>query len=125
MKKQHMMVLAGLMLLSASCGRQHQARTLVDDFMEEHMVNPKAVVDVSYAKLDSTRVIGDSVIAAMRQAAKRNPYYKPDITYSESKPTRLLYITRVDYCIDNDTCQDTYYINEDLTGIVAFKSNLR
>ena len=113
----------GMILLLASCGQQHQARTLVDDFMEANLADPKALNGVSYASLDSTRVISDSLIGVMRSLAKQNPRFKSDIAYAERKSTRLLYITRVDYCLNQDSCQDTYYLDDSLTGVVAFKSN--
>ena len=49
--------------------------------------------------------------------------YKKGIKYADGNPTRKLFITRVKYYVDTLECSDTYYLNADLTHIVAFKEN--
>ena len=109
-------------MLLAACGQQHKARSIVDDFMDENMSGQSAIHAVDYAKLDSTRLIGDSLIQAMRKAAEKNKLFRHPITYAEGNPTPLLFITRVDYKVGDKECQDTYYLDADLTRVVAFKS---
>ena len=61
------------MLLLASCGKQHQAENLVEDFVEAYA---QKEIDIrSFSDLDSTRVIADSVILALRSNAERDPLF--------------------------------------------------
>ena len=134
-------LMAVLLFFCVGCGPQHKARTLVDDFMEANLIQPSDLHSVEYAKLDSTRFIGDSLIQVMRQAAEQNPHFRQPISYGTAPvPSKenessnyarergtkssnpLLYITRVDYKLGDKECQDTYYLDADLTAVVAFKS---
>ena len=64
------------MLLLTACGQQHQAKSLVKDFVEEHAIEELHITD--FSDLDSTKVISDSVFLAMQQnAAKISPTSTP------------------------------------------------
>ncbi|MBR1547922.1 MAG: hypothetical protein IJ637_04265 [Prevotella sp.] len=103
-----------LLLLTASCGRQWQAKTAVKVFMDTKL--QRDVSYLSFSKVDSTRVIGDSLITALRDRGGRR------LNYRERTGKTLLHI-RARYVLDGDTMSSTFYMNRDADGIVAFKDN--
>ena len=110
----------GLLLL-ASCGKQYQAKSLVKDYVKTYAVNPDGIDIISFSTLDSTKVIGDSLIQVMRQRAKDDTMFKNDLQFTaEKKGNTLLYI-RMRYGNDSLSMSKTFYFDADMTGIVAFK----
>ncbi len=111
------------MLLSVSCGQQHQAKVVIQDFIDQYATNPSSFGSISISKFDSTRILNDSVINRMRANADTIKRYQKSITYANSAPGKKLYVTRINYFFDNEKYSDTYYLDENLTNIVAFKTN--
>ena len=110
----------GLLLL-ASCGKQYQAKSLVKDYVKTYAVNPDGIDITSFSTLDSTKVIGDSLIQVMRQRAKDDTMFKNNLQFTaEKKGNTLLYI-RMRYGNDSISMSKTFYFDADMTGIVAFK----
>mgnify|MGYP007122051682 CR=1 FL=1 len=110
----------GLLLL-ASCGKQYQAKSLVKDYVKTYAVNPDGIDITSFSTLDSTKVIGDSLIQVMRQRAKDDTMFKNNLQFTaEKKGNTLLYI-RMRYGNDSLSMSKTFYFDADMTGIVAFK----
>lgn len=112
------------LLLLASCGQQHKAKSLVKDFVGE---NARQEIDISsFSDLDSTRVITDSLIISLRDKARQDPLFKSaplaDFSGSGQRRQTLLYI-RMRYQEPGDTIEAsrTFYFDRDLTGIIAFK----
>ena len=109
----------GMMLLFASCGRQHSAEQTVKAFVEANMENGgKDISDRDFADLGTTRHISDSLIQVMRQRGAR--LFKSGITFPDA-PDGELYYLRMSYVHEGDTLQNTFYLNQDLTEVVAFK----
>ena len=111
------------LLLFASCGQQHQAKEVIQAFVDENAAEPSARSSISIAKFDSTKVINDSVILAMRANADTIKRYKQAIKYAEGQPSRKLFVARISYTIDGAEYSDTYYLDDQLTRVIAFKSN--
>lgn len=111
-------------LLFAACGRQHAAESLVKDFMNENLQDV-SFSDMDFGKIDSTKRINDSIISKMRSAASQSGRYKRDIAYPAVSVGNgnTLIMLRVVYKLDNDTCSDTYYLDKELTRVIAFKTN--
>ena len=123
MKASRVYIIIGVfgLLLLASCGKQQQAKGLVKDFVKEYAVNPESIDISSFSDLDSTKVISDSLIQAMRQRAQEDPLFRKDLHFTaEKKGNTLLYI-RMRYGDDSLGMSKTFYFDPDLTGIVAFK----
>ena len=112
-----------LVLLLAACGKQHQAEVLAEEFMEANLSNPGAMSRLEFKDLDSTRVVSDSLVGVMRQRLEQGGRYKSGITYAEGAPTKPLMITRATYLLNGEECQDTYYLDVELTRVVAVKQN--
>ena len=114
------------MLLLASCGKQHQAENLVEDFVEAYA---QREIDIrSFSDLDSTRVIADSVILALRRNADRDPLFgkallAPFEQHSEQGSYHTFLFIRMRYQEPGDTVEAsrTFYLDNGLKGIVAFK----
>ena len=106
------------MLLSVSCGRQHDAEQTEKAFVEENMQDGIQISDRDFADLGTTQLISDSLIQLMRQRGA--DLYKQGIAYSKA-PDGALYYLRMRYVHDKDTLQNTFYLNQELTEVVAFK----
>lgn len=124
MIKSLSITIVSLVLLLTSCGQQHEAEALVEDFMDKNMKDEVSINARRFTDIDSTFLLTNDVIQKMRnKAADGGQRYKKDIKYADGNPTRKLFITRVKYYVDTLECSDTYYLNADLTHIVAFKEN--
>ena len=106
------------MLLSVSCGRQHDAEQTVKSFVEENLKEGVEISDRDFADLGTTRHISDSLIQMMRQRGA--DLFKQGITYPEV-PQGELYYLRMRYVNNGDTLQNTFYLNQELTAVIAFK----
>ncbi|OYP46408.1 hypothetical protein CIK96_06030 [Prevotella sp. P4-98] len=124
MIKSLSITIVSLVLLLTSCGQQHEAEALVEDFMDKNMKDEVSINARRFTDIDSTFLLTNDVIQKMRnKAANGGQRYKKGIKYADGNPTRKLFITRVKYYVDTLECSDTYYLNADLTHIVAFKEN--
>lgn len=112
-----------MLLLATACGQQHDAESLVKDFMKENMRDYSGITNIDFGKIDSTRHLNDSVIDKIRKAANESPLYEKRIEYGTAEAGKKLMILRVHYKKDNREHSDTYYMDESLTHIVAFKTN--
>ena len=110
-------------LLFASCGPQAEAEDLVEQFMEQNMREGLKPSSVHFTDVDSTHAMTDSIVISLRQAARQAKRYRPDLKYAPDEPFKKLMVTRVKYEIDNEEVSDTYYLDMNLTRIVAFKEN--
>ena len=106
------------LLLFASCGQQHKAESLANDFVAENMEDPSAISGKDFADLGTTRHLNDSLITMMRQRGSAN--FKKGISYG-AIPTGDLYYLRMSYISNGDTLQNTFYFDPELTEVVAFK----
>ena len=122
MKRLYIIIGIGL-LLFASCGQQHQAKEVIREFIDQHAVDPSSRSSISMAKFDSTKVLNDSIINLMRTNADTIQRYQKSIKYAEGPIGKKLYIARITYSIHDIEYSDTYYLDEQLTRVVAFKSN--
>lgn len=116
-------ILCFAVLLPVSCGQQHDAEQLVEAFMKENMKEPSRMVSMDFDDIDSTKHINSSAIARMREFVKGADLYKNDIKYQSGPDSKKLLILRVRYYVDNEEMCDTYYLDEKLTRVVAFKTN--
>ena len=110
-------------LLFASCGPQAEAEELVEQFMEQNMRAELSPKSVHFTDIDSTHALSDSIIVSLRQQARQAKRYRPDVKYAPDEPFKKLILTRVKYKIDEQECSDTYYLDMDLTRVIAFKEN--
>ena len=118
MKSRAYIIIGVTLLLFASCGQQYHAEKTVEAFVEANMEQPDKITNRDYADLGTTRHINDSVISIMRQRGAQG--FKKDITYGQMPDGDLFYL-RMRYVPEGDTLQNTFYLNQELTEVVAFK----
>lgn len=111
------------LLLFASCGPQQEAEELVEQFMKQNMKEELDISGLHFMDIDSTRLVNDSVVISLRQQAKRASRYQGNIKYAPDQPFKQLITIRAKYYIEEKEYSDTYYLDMDLTRIVAFKEN--
>lgn len=112
--KNGLYIIGIALLLFASCGQQHQAKSVVKDFMAEQLHKDVSYLD--FTDVDSTHFFTDSLVQALRQRAPQG------VRYQEWNDRILLHI-RAQYLEGNDTCSATFYLDRNATGVVAFKLN--
>ena len=119
MKSSRAYIIIGVaMLLLASCGQQYAAKQKVKAFVKEHATEQ---IDItSFSDLDSTRVISDSLLKAMRKNALADPLFKDVRLGDIPKSSTLMYI-RMRYGDDSLFQSKTFYFDRDLKEIIAFK----
>lgn len=122
MKRFYIIIGIGL-LLFASCGQQHQAKEVIREFMEQNVKDASSRSSISVVKFDSTKVLSDSIIYLMRHNADTIQRYQKGIKYAEGVIGGKLYVARITYSINGVECSDTYYLDDLLTRVIAFKSN--
>ena len=105
-------------LLFASCGQQYKAESTVKDFIEENMETVNQISGRDFADLGKTRHLNDSLIGVMRQNGAQG---LKKGTPSPAIPQGDLYYLRMRYISGSDTLQNTFYLNDELTEIIAFK----
>ena len=113
-------IIGAALLLFASCGRQQQAKSIVKDFMEDNVADYSKVSYLDFCDVDSTRIISDSLLQVMRQHAPS--HFNHDIHY-QPRLGKTLFLMRVRYTLEGDTCSATFYLDASLSGVVAFKQN--
>ena len=119
MKSRAYIIIGITLLLFASCGRQHSAEQTVKAFIEANMENGgRDISHRDFADLGATKFINDSLIEVMRQRGAQ--LFKRDITYPALSEGELYYL-RMSYVHEGDTLYNTFYLNQDLTEVVAFK----
>ena len=119
----HIIIGVTLVLLSVSCGQQHQAKEVIQEFVDQYAADPSSRSSISITKFDSTFVLSDSVIYRMRTNADTIKRYQKAIRYTDGDISRKLFIARISYTIDTTEFSDTYYLDDHLTRVVAFKTN--
>ena len=122
MKIRHIL-LSSAMLLLASCGQQHKAESVVEDFMENNLKDASAMQIVEYSDIDSTRYLNDSIINKLRNTAKNSPMYAGRTEFAQRNKDEKLIIIRVRYKINGQDFHDTFYLNKEMTGVIALKNN--
>ena len=108
-----------LCLLITACGQQKDAEQLVERFIEQYAVAPEKIGTVVFQNIDSTKLISDSLIGAMQQ--RPNSIFKEGIDYPVKSGGRMLYFIRMNFTYEGDTLRQTFYMDEALEHIVAFK----
>ena len=122
--KNYLYIIIGIsLLLFASCGPQQEAEELVEQFMKQNMKEELDISGLHFMDIDSTRLVNDSVVISLRQQAKRASRYQGNIKYAPDQPFKQLITIRAKYYIEEKEYSDTYYLDMDLTSIVAFKEN--
>ena len=121
MKRLSLYIIIGVstLLLLASCGQRYEAKQLAKDFVDTYAVNPEKIDITDFSKLDSTKVISDSLVQVLRK--KADPLFKNGIKYTaEKQGDKLLYI-RMRFNYEGEEMAKTFYFDPDLEGIVMFK----
>lgn len=119
MKKTTIATLALCVAMLFSCGKKHEAKTTVKEFISENIAVDDYSIE-SYAELDSTTYVTPEMVSRMHQEAAKNKAFKTGIKYADYKKKKLLYLP-VKMEINKEKAEHTFYLTEDVREIVAFK----
>lgn len=106
-------------LLLVACGQQRDAEQLVEKFIEQYAVAPEEIKNVSFQRLDSTKLISDSLVIVMQQ--RSHELFKEGIDYPVKSEGGKLYFVSMNFTYKGDTLRKTFYMDESLEHIIAFK----
>jgi hypothetical protein len=115
----HTWMVAALLALSVivgACGKGGKAGKVVRNFLESHLNGAEFDI-LECSEVDSTTRVLPYYIAQMRQTAASK--FKPAPTYVEPTP-QLKYVS-VKYVVGKDTVSQTFYLDQNLTGVVGVK----
>ncbi len=112
-------VLASAIILLTGCGKQHDAETVVKDFIEQN-VSVKDY-EVEFRSLDSTTHVSDSLIEKIKFAAVQDKLFKKDIKYGADPKTGKYVFLPANIYVGKDTLRRTFYLDMKITNVVAFK----
>lgn len=104
----------------ASCGRKQEAKSIVKDFMKTNVGDYSKVSYIEFCDVDSTRNISDSLIQVLH--GQTPAHFNRNINYQQ-RGGKTLWLIRTRYLMDEDTCSATFYMDKEMTGVVAFKEN--
>lgn len=107
-------------LLLASCGQTHKAKSSVKEFMNEQMQLQGYDV-LAWSKLDSTFRVTDSALIRMHNQAVQRHVVKAGTKYAPR--TNKLFLLTVRYKLEGDTLMNTFYLDDNATGIVGVKKD--
>lgn len=116
-------------LLILGCGKQHTAKQLVSDFIEQNTTVVPSISEVG--PLDSALYVTNEAIVRMRQSAGKNGIFKSGIRYGERpQNTSTLMMLSVTYTLEGSQrapkeYRQTFYLDPNLTRVVAVKSDNR
>ena len=108
--------LGGLRL--ASCGKQYTAEQTVKDFVAQNMKEGVETKRLDFGDLGTSRHIKDSLVAQMRKNGFK--LFKSNINYGKV-PAGEVYYLRMKYLHQGDTLQNTFYLDQELKEVIAFK----
>lgn len=109
------------LLVLASCGQGHDAKSRVKAFMKKEMTISDFDV-LAWSKVDSTFRVTDSMLVVMREAASASGLVKGNPAYV-LKTNKLNRIT-LTYVSGVDTLVNTFYLDDNLQGIVGVKRDV-
>lgn len=114
-----------VLLLLASCGKEGDAKGMVDDFLDTYLVD-NTRSDVRFSRLDSTKMITPERVMALREHMKTVKLFKPDVKYDDGEIPSTLYYIRVSYTKPAaggkvETYAQTFYFDREVERLIAFK----
>ena len=105
----------------SSCGEQYKAKQLVSNFLDRSLAEKDFSIE-NCSKLDSTYYVTDSTLNAMRAASrKETPFIRA--RYEGVKRSKKLLFIRIDYTNNGRKHTQTFYMDDRLQHVVAFKNN--
>ena len=105
----------------SSCGEQYKAKQLVSNFLDRSLAKKDFSIE-NCSKLDSTYYITDSTLNAMRAASRtETPFIRA--RYEGVKRSKKLLFIRIDYTNNGRKHTQTFYMDDRLQHVVAFKNN--
>lgn len=108
-------------MVLVGCGKQRKAEAVVSDFIDKNITIDGYSVD--FSPMDSTNRITADRIADMRKAVASDPLFKKGTALGQASPNGKYAFTRTRIINGTDTLVRTFYLDSELTRVVAFKMN--
>ena len=118
MKKAFLIITT--LLLVMGCSKQHTAKSMADDFLEQNAKDLSMMQHRKYLDLDSSKLLTDSIVLALRN----HKHPRMNATGEDNVPAkagRMLYVLPMKYYYNGEPERLTFYFDEHLQHIVAVK----
>ena len=109
-----------VLAITFSCGKDYKAGSTVKSFVRDNF-DERVFTDTDYRSLDSTACVTDSMIEVMRKNAGKMRGVSKSIHYANRKDKVLYYIPVRMETDGKEKVTHTFYMNRDLSEIVAFR----
>lgn len=103
----------------ACCGDQHKAESVVGDFIDANIALDR--YSVKFSSLDSTDRVTPERIMTMRKNASTDHLFKRNASFLPVPASGKYLFTRTKIINGTDTVERTFYMDDALTGVIAFK----
>jgi hypothetical protein len=120
LKKIYSCIMLLSIILLSGCGQEHEIKTIVKDFMKDNMTLDDHKV-IEWSKVGDTYFVSDSIIQVMHTHAEQDKLVKPNTSYMPR--TEKLYFIQVKYAVSQDTIKQTFYLDDQMSGVVCFKKD--
>ena len=111
------------MTLLSGCSNEDKAHSLVKDFLNDNL-SVDFSID-SYQRFDSTKMVTPAAVQKMRESVTEIKMYENKPTFADYTEGQQLLYLRVKFTLDDDTTKyvQTFYLDNQLQGVVAVKEN--
>lgn len=121
MKLKYLAIAAMVIGITACQSNQGKAEDVIEDFIQNNMITPDEVSNLSFSKLDSTIHVSDSALYALRTTVDKT-LYKKDIKYPTTvNIKRPLYYKRATFNMGNKKITQTFYLTNSIDNVIAVK----
>jgi len=121
MKTRHLIAVLVAVLTLAACGNRHRAASVVDDFLKENLTNDDYKMEV--VAMDKAAKVNAATLKALQGEAAGDPAFKKSIQWGTPATQDNYYYMRARIIHEQDTMVKTFYLDDQLTTVVAFKQN--
>ncbi|MGI6233179.1 MAG: hypothetical protein ACOYJF_10085 [Prevotella sp.] len=113
-----MLLTAGLLCLVGCKG--NRVKQIAHDFLSQNLkTSDFDIIDCS--KVDSTTRVTPANLSKMRKATAN--MWKANVHYATA--THQLRYAKLSFVLNKDTLHQTFYLNNDMTGVVGVKNEVR
>ena len=103
-----------------ACTSRRKATTAIDEFLSQNLVNTEYTTE--FLAMDSTHKLKNHIIVNLQQQASADKAFKKDIKWDKPSSEKYIFM-RMKVIQGTDTMIRTFYLNPEMTKVLAFKEN--
>lgn len=103
-----------------ACTSRRKATTAIDEFLSQNLVNTEYTTE--FLAMDSTHKLKNHIIVNLQQQASADKAFKKGIKWDKPSSEKYIFM-RMRVIQGTDTMIRTFYLNPEMTKVLAFKEN--